>query len=431
MYCYGKILKNNKERENKKLFFDDEIDEVKELSLEDVEKEYDDNKEVEKDEAKEEKQDNSKKSNKKKDNKKGKRKVKEKKKKKNGFLRFLRGFLIFLIILIVMALGVGYAFYTSKYNQMQVEEIDENNIGIDEEVDKSLDATGYRNIVILGIDSRADDYGVGNRSDGIIIASYNSKTKVVKLTSVYRDTYVDVEEKKTTKLDKITHAYSYGQAENTIKSLNKALDLNIKEYVTLNFDAVVDSVDALGGINMNITSAEVKYINGYIDENNRVTGHNSKHITAAGNYNLDGVQALAYMRIRYTSGGDYKRAERQRTVLNKMAEKAKTLSISQLNNLANKILPHVKTNITSTEIISMIPVLLQANVGDSIGFPYATKGAKIGGVWYGIPCTLEANVQKFHREVFGQSDYVPSETVKDMSQRIASKSGYTTSKVEE
>ena len=365
----------------------------------------------------------------KKESKEEKKKMKEKK-KKNPFLRFIRGLLIFLLILAVMIAGAGFAFYTSKYGQMQIEGIDENNIGIDEAIDDALDATGYRNIVLLGIDSRADDYGVGNRSDGIIIASYNSKTKTVKLTSVYRDTFVDVEERGTTKLDKITHAYSYGKAENAIKSLNKALDLNIKEYVTVNFDAVVDSVDALGGINMDITSAEVKYINTYIDENNRVTGHNSKHITAAGNYNLDGVQALAYCRIRYTAGGDYKRAERQRIVINKMAEKAKTLSIPQLNNLANKILPHVKTNISSTEILSMIPMLLQANLDESAGFPYATEGATIGGVWYGIPCTLEKNVEKFHKEVFGQTDYVPSETVKDMSRRIASKSGYTTNKVE-
>lgn len=408
----------------------DEIDEVKEMTLEDLEKESQEKKE-EKRSDKEDNKSNKREKKKNKDDKekKEKKKMKEKK-KKHPFLRFLRGFLIFLLILIVMVAGAGFAFYTSKYNQMQVEDIDENNIGIDEAVDDALDATGYRNIVLLGIDSRADDYGVGNRSDGIIIASYNSKTKVVKLTSVYRDTFVDVEEKKTTKLDKITHAYSYGQAENTIKSLNKALDLNIKEYVTLNFEAVVDSVDALGGIELNITSAEVKYINGYIDENNKVTGHNSKHITTAGTYKVDGVQALAYCRIRYTAGGDYKRAERQRVVLNKMAEKAKTLSVSQLNNLANKILPHVKTNITSTEIISMIPMLLQANLDESIGFPYATEGATIGGVWYGIPCTLEANVEKFHREVFGQTDYVPSETVKDMSQRIASKSGYTTNKVE-
>ena len=393
-----------------------EDEEVKELKIEDVIKDEEDKKEKEA-ENKEE-------------NKEEKKKEKEKKKKKLGFLRFLRGVLIFFIVVIVILAGVGFAFYQSKYGKMQIEAIDENNIGIDEAVDDALDATGYRNIVLLGIDSRADNYGKGNRSDGIIIASYNSKQKIVKLTSVYRDTYVDVEERGTTKLDKITHAYSYGQAENAVKSLNKALDLNIKEYVTLNFDAVVDSVDALGGINLDITAAEVKYINSYIDENNRVTGHHSKHINSAGNYNLDGVQALAYMRIRYTAGGDYKRAERQRVVLNKMAAKAKTLSIPQLNNLANKILPHVKTNVSSGEIISMIPTLLQADIEESIGFPYATEGATIGGVYYGIPCTLEANVEKFHREVFGQSNYVASETVKDMSQRIATKSGYTTNKVE-
>ena len=193
-----------------------EIEDIKEIKLEDLEKESKEEK-TEKEEVKKE--------NEKKDNK----KMKEKK-KKHPFLRFIRGFLIFLIILIVAMAGAGFAFYTSKYGQMQVEEIDENNIGIDAEVDESLEATGYRNIVILGIDSRADDYGVGNRSDGIIIASYNSKTKAVKLTSVYRDTFVDVEERGKVKLDKVTHAYSYGQAEGRGSARRGRLPLPLYGY---------------------------------------------------------------------------------------------------------------------------------------------------------------------------------------------------------
>lgn len=130
---------------------------------------------------------------------------------------------------------------------MKTEYIDKTAIGISEEAKDSL--KGYRNIALLGIDSRADDYGTGNRSDCIIIASINEKTKEVKLLSVYRDTYVYVTENGNKKLDKITHAYSYGGAQNTLKSLNEALDLNITEYVTVNFDAVIAAVNALNGVN--------------------------------------------------------------------------------------------------------------------------------------------------------------------------------------
>ena len=166
----------------------------------------------------------------------------KKKKKLNIFVKIL----IVLLIIIIGIVIAGYLFINSKLSMLQTESIDTTAVGIDSEVAESL--KGYRNIALLGIDSRADDYSPGNRSDCIIIASLNEETNAVKLTSVYRDTYVYVEENGSKKLDKITHAYAYGGAQNTLKSLNEALDLNITEYVTVNFDAVIAAVDALGGI---------------------------------------------------------------------------------------------------------------------------------------------------------------------------------------
>ena len=345
------------------------------------------------------------------------KKVKKNKKGRKGLKIFL---IILLVIIVILAaiFAAGYTYVFSLLGKMNQQDINLNAISIDEAVADELQE--YRNIALFGIDSREDDYGRGNRSDCIIIASINQKTNEVKLVSVYRDTYLLLTGRN---LDKVTHAYSYGGPELAVSTLNANLDLNIEEYVTVNFDAVVDAVDALGGITMQITSEEVKYINSYIDENNRVTGHNSSHITTAGTYKLDGVQALAYSRIRYTAGGDYKRTERMRDVLEAMLKKAKSLSVSELINFVNIMLPKISTNIDSGDIIGLAPALMNINISDSKGWPEETKGSTIGGVYYGVPVTLEENVSKLHEELFDQENYTCSETVQNISDQIINKTG--------
>ena len=337
----------------------------------------------------------------------------------------LRIFLIIILIIVIIISGLvlaGFGFVNGKINKVQKENIDVEEIGINEETSKQLE--GYRNIALLGIDSRADDYGLGNRSDCMIIASINEKTNEVKLISVYRDTYVYVTENGTKKLDKITHAYSYGGAQNALKSLNEALDLNITEYVTVNFDAVIAAVNSLGGVYIDIDSSELKYINSYIDATSKSSEIKSSHLSTTGRQKLDGVQAVAYSRIRYTSGGDYKRTERMRTVIEAMLSKAKTLGIGQLNSFADTILPKIRTNISSSEIWGLVPSLASFKVTGSIGWPYETKGITLDR-WYGVPVTLENNVIKLHKEAFGQEDYEAPSTVKEMSNAIINKTVYT------
>ena len=345
-------------------------------------------------------------------------KNKKGKSKKRKILKIILLIIVILVVIIAAIAAAGFTYIYSLLGKMDQEEIDLNAVSIDEAVADEL--SDYRNIALFGIDSREDDYGRGNRSDCIIIASINKKTNVVKLVSVYRDTYLLLTGRN---LDKVTHAYSYGGAELAVSTLNANLDLNIEEYVTVNFDAVVDAVDALGGITLEITSDEVKYINSYIDANNELTGHNSSHITTAGTYKLDGVQALAYSRIRYTSGGDYKRTERMRTVLEAMLKKAKTLSISQLVNFINIMLPKISTNISSTEIIGLAPTLMNINISESNGWPEKTQGSMISGVYYGVPVNLEENVKQLHEELFDQTDYTCSETVQNISNQIINKTG--------
>ena len=314
--------------------------------------------------------------------------------------------IIVLVLLIILAIIVGgtFAFVHSKLSKMQQVDLNEDDLNVSAQAEQQL--AEYRNIAIFGVDSRDDSYDKGNRSDCIIIASINNKTKEVKLISVYRDTYVQIEGHG---LDKITHAYSYGEAPLAIKTLNTNLDLNIKEFVTVNFDVVKETVDYIGGISMPITSEEVGHISG---------------ITKPGTYTLTGEQALAYSRIRYASGGDYKRTERMRDVLTAVANKVKTLNISQLNGFVDTILPKVYTNITSADIFSMMPSIASYKITDSIGWPYETKGITLDR-WYGIPITLESNVKRLHQEAFNEQDYVPSDTVKDISNQIIEKTGYS------
>ena len=346
-------------------------------------------------------------------------KVKKNKKRKHRKLKIFGKIVLTLIVILALLLGTAYWYITNKLGKMNKVDINDADLGISTETNSKL--SGYRNIAIFGVDSRSDDYGVGNRSDCIIIASINNSTGEIKLISVYRDTYVNI---KGHGLDKITHAYSYGEAPLAINTLNKNLDLNIKEFVTVNFDSVAKAVDQLGGVKINVTSEETKYINTYIDETAKVTGKAANHITQAGTYNMDGVQAVAYSRIRYTAGGDYKRTERMRTVMEAMFTKLKSKNVAEINSFADKILPCVYTNISSGDLISMIPSMTKYKVGESIGWPYETKG-KTMDRWYGIPVTLESNVTKLHKEAFGEENYTPSSDVKSISDSIINKTGYT------
>ena len=136
------------------------------------------------------------------------------------------------------------------------------------------------------------------------------------------------------------------------------------------------------------------------------------------------MQAVSYTRVRYTAGGDYKRTERMRTVVEAMLSKAKTLNVGQLNSFADTILPKIRTNISTSEIWGLIPKLASFKVTESIGWPYDTKGITLDR-WYGVPETLQSNVERLHKEAFEQEDYEASDTVKEMSAAIVKKTGYS------
>ena len=309
--------------------------------------------------------------------------------------------LIILLIIIIMIIAVCW-YGKNKLNKINYMDISKEDIEINEKVEEKL--TGYRNIAIFGIDTRDNTYE-DSRSDCIVIASINHDKKEIKLVSVYRDTYLKITGRS---LDKVNHAYWYGGPALSLSTLNTNLDLNITEFVTVNFEATKDIIDAIGGVEITVTDAEAKRIPG---------------LEKGGTYLLSGEQALAYGRIRKIDN-DYVRTERMRTVISTAFEKVKTKNITELNKLVDMLLPEVYTNIEEKEIISLIPKMYAYKITESIGWPYETKGITLNGVWYGPPVNLEKNVSELHETLFGEENYEPTSTVKEISNGIIEQTGY-------
>lgn len=342
-------------------------------------------------------------------------KKKKGKKKKSPLLKIAFRILIILIILIVVVVGVLVGYVYNKLSKLDYQANGLDNVEVNEGVENS----GYLNIALFGIDARSNNYNGGSGSDSIMVISINEKTKEVKMASVLRDSYLCYEDNQYTK---ITDTYRKYGPEKTVSVLNKNLDLDISEYVTINFEVVADVVNYVGGVQVTIGNADLQYINGYIDESSHVTGIKSSHIEKAGTYNLDGIQALAYARIRYV-GTDVNRAERQREVLMKAFDKVKKMNAVKLNGLVDKILPKVKTTLDKSEIINLALGVTQYNITASIGFPYNWANYQPSGIYYLAPRNLEENVIKLHQELFEKEDYKVSNDLKKISDNLINKTG--------
>ena len=333
-----------------------------------------------------------------------------KSKKKKGRFRVL---FIIEILLLAVILTVGIYLYRSMH-KIQRDANQDKNIQKNEEV--AID--GYRNIALFGVDSRQNRLKDATHSDTIIIASLNNKTKDVKLASVYRDTYVNIPDKNA--FDKINAAYFRGGYSLALSTINKNFDLDITEYVTVNFQAVVKAIDLLGGIEINVKDNEVKWLNGYVRELNRINNSNVAGITSAGTQTLNGTQATAYARIRYTAGGDFARTERQRLVVSKVFKKLKGSDIKTINRFIDTVFPQIKTNLTDIEMLSLAKSIFSYNIVDQTGFPFDKDAHTYKGVSYVFPIDLVANVTKLHQFLFDATDYKPSNTVQNYSDYIKS-----------
>ena len=287
-----------------------------------------------------------------------------------------------------------------------------------DDYDLSLTAVdGYYNILLLGVDSRDMKDLEGTRSDAIMVVSISEDTSDVKILSVYRDTYLKMGE--TSTYDKITHSCVYGGPEMTMKSLNQALDLNISNYVVVNFKAVADLVDAVGGIEVNVEDYEIEQLNKYtIETANNIGCKNYKLVEKAGVQTLEGCQAVSYSRIRKGVGDDFKRTERMRTVVSLTMEKMKDMSFRDLRKMVKLLTPQVQTNISMRNVLALAIRLPQYNIIGTEGWPYHVTTGFVGGVSYVFPSDLADNTISMHQKFFGQTDYEPSSKVYEISNQI-------------
>ena len=336
-----------------------------------------------------------------------------------------RRILLLVIEVLVLLVLAGILFLVSKLGKIEREEVPLENIEVNEGISEESQEImkGYTTIALFGLDNRSNGNLSKGRSDVIMIANINNDTKEVKLCSVFRDSYLDVGDGS---FKKCNAAYAKGGPEAAINMLNKNLDLSITDYVTVDFNAVVECVDLLGGITLDeVTDDEAVLMQGYMDEINKLTKHNSKYLSGGGtNVQLDGVQACAYARIRYTKGDDYKRAERQRTVLAAMVAKAQKSDLVTINKLIDAVFGDIQTSFSNTDLVALAAQVFNYKLGESSGFPFSKDSTTLGSKGsVVVPCTLESNVIELHQFLFDDQDYTPSDTVLANSKKIINDTG--------
>lgn len=293
--------------------------------------------------------------------------------------------IIFTIAIILLILIGAPSFYSlqllDKVNNVEIPKIDDE-LGIKEEIIEKHNKE-ITNIALFGVDSKSSlEKG---RTDSIIILSLDREHKKIKLTSIMRDTYVNIPDKG---MDKINHAYAFGGPELSLKTINQNFNINIREFVTVNFQGLEDIIEALGGVEVNVKENEVKHVPG----------------SFSGNQILDGKQALAYSRIRKTGNGDFERTERQRVILEKIIDKGLNQGIAQYPKLLNALLPYVETSLSKSEILKLGTSIFTSNIKNiekfRIPLDEYSKSEKINGVYYLVPHTLEDNIESLQDFIY-------------------------------
>ena len=344
---------------------------------------------------------------------------------------------LFAVEILVLLVFIGglyvYGQLNTKLDKIQQPVLDESKIKVNQEVQDSINSetstlTGYTTYALFGIDHRDKNTALGGEnSDTIIIASVNNDTKDVKLASVYRDTLLNMGFSDKETYSKANAAYAYGEAEQAITMLNTNLDLNISDYATVNFNALTTIIDDLGGLDMDMSYAEIVHMNNYCVETSEETDKDYTPIELPEEpediekiqytYHLNGVQATSYCRIRYTASLDMGRTERQRKVIQMIVDKAKSAGLSTIFKIMDDVFPMVTTSMDKTEILQMLPTLVGYSVNDTTGFPSSFKFSNVKGSVI-VPTSLESNVIELHKFLYGDEAYTPSATVLANSEKI-------------
>ena len=287
---------------------------------------------------------------------------------------------------------------------------------------KSLGQSKYWTVAVFGVDSRDGNLGAGALSDVIMLASINRKTGDVNLTSVYRDTYLQIDDEG--KYHKINEAYFKGGPKQAIATLNRNFDLDIDDYVTFNWKAVAEGLNVLGGVDLDISDKEFAYINAFITETVQGTGLGSVQLEHSGMNHLDGVQAVAYARLRLMDT-DFNRTARQRKVLELAMQKAKAASKKTLAATAMTVMPDIQTSIGADDILNIAKTVKKYNIQNAVGFPFSRDTTNVGKMNVVVPATLVSNVAQLHPFLYGDdaAGYTPSAKVQEISAHIQKKTG--------
>lgn len=355
--------------------------------------------------------------------------------------------ILFGVEILVLILLVGVLFLYTQINKRMdslnfTQAADEQEVQINESVAGSEVLSGYTNIALFGVDKRAEDEGAYGNSDTAIVASINNDTKEVRLVSLYRDTYMRVDEDEYGNgiYNKCNSAYLRGGPMQAVNMMNTNMDLDIENYVAVDFSAMATVVDCLGGLDIPMSYEEIEHMNNHCVETSQQTGMDYTPIEKPdpapedqsqilGTYHLNGVQVTAYCRIRQTASGDQGRTERQRLVLDLLAEKAKSASPTTLNDIVDQVFPLIQTNFSKSQLIRLGTSILTYSMGENTGFPvdYVMGGdltVPVTGLDCIIPTTLETNVKYLHEFLFSDEDYQPSETVTIRSDFVVDRTGF-------
>lgn len=280
-------------------------------------------------------------------------------------------------------------------------EMDANNLPL------ICDTKNVKNILLLAVDSRGKEAGL---SDSMILLSINRETEKIVLCSFLRDILAHFpQEPKSAmsgKYSKLTHAHSYGGPELTMAVLKETFNIEVEYYAKINFYSFVDMVDLMGGVDIYMTESEIWWINDHflterIETHELFPTYKKTYIPGGeGMKHLNGLQALGHARNR-TIGSDFARTQRQRNILQAMAKKATTLSLSQLNQLLNSILPMITTNMPKNMIKDFI-----GDVPSYLTYEVASTRIPGDGLYtsqnYCLVPDLEKNCALLYEEIYGE-----------------------------
>lgn len=282
--------------------------------------------------------------------------------------------LLIIVVLIICAILSGYIYIKSKFNMMKQKPLDESDLGIDiTTVESHSNVEDYTKFVIFGSDSRDTDNQYAGRSDTIIIVVINNVEKSINLISIPRDSYVEVPDYGMTK---INHAYAYGQEQLSIKTINSNFGLDLKQYMTIDFSGLINSIDAVGGVEVTLDKEEVKFINARVGKEDK--------IEEAGTVTLNGKQALIHSRNREI-GNDFVRESRQRAILVSLMNKLAQKDVSELLDLSDELLSNVTTNMDINKYKDMFLEI----AGDRKKYLNNINSVQIPSTDYGYDSTID------------------------------------------